>query len=261
MHAPAPHAPLYAPDRKPLYLQPSQSQRVDAGPDHLLLRRDTGTPLRFPLARIARVVCNTHTHWSGHAIALCLQNAIPIIWVNGHGHALGHTSPVPARTAALETLLDSYLELKDWRPRFDNWLIHRRLHILHAWAQTQPPGLDAERYGALKRSFVQNGQIPPGFAPEGAGYSHALVAEQLARQDLHMVYWGFDGQALALGQDLAALLWGQLNLESGTLANIAGAGQLPAHLFEARAHGLALQLQGHLGSLKCHLAREVDAWQ
>ncbi len=48
------HAAAALPPRKPLYLLASTPARMDAGPDHLVLRRDQGAPLRFPLARLWR---------------------------------------------------------------------------------------------------------------------------------------------------------------------------------------------------------------
>ena len=51
-------APIDLPARKPLYLMSAKPARMDAGSDHLILRPEVGAPMRFPLARICRIICN-----------------------------------------------------------------------------------------------------------------------------------------------------------------------------------------------------------
>jgi CRISPR/Cas system-associated endonuclease Cas1 len=79
------------PSRKPLYLVGPAPARVDAGADHLVLHKGAGCPMRFPLARVCRIICTRHLTWTGAALSLCLSHGVPITWVDGHGHTLGTT--------------------------------------------------------------------------------------------------------------------------------------------------------------------------
>lgn len=262
--APRPQAsagPLLA--RKPLYLLSPAPARMDAGADHLMLRRESGAPLRFPLARICRVICNRKLTWTGTALALCLSEGVPITWVDGHGHALGCTQSRTVQPQPFATLIETYLELPDWPTRFNNWLARRRLETLTACAQRAAQtghGLDPVRFQSLKREYVYNGAHPEAFAADGQAWCHALTVDRLHHEGLQACYWGFDASRLELASHLAALLWAELNLDCGTLPASTDEGIVVARLFEAWAHQRESRLLLHLGDLKRHLAREIEAW-
>ncbi|MBS0552260.1 MAG: CRISPR-associated endonuclease Cas1, partial [Proteobacteria bacterium] len=100
-------ATIATPARKPLYLFSAVAAQIDAGSDHLILRRNGMPPQRFPLARIARVICNRNATWSGTALALCLSEGVPITWLDGYGHALGSTQSCHPQPFPLSTLIDT----------------------------------------------------------------------------------------------------------------------------------------------------------
>lgn len=257
------HTAADLPARKPLYLLSPAPARMDANADHLVLRREAGSPIRFPLARICRVICNRHLAWSGAALALCLAEGVPITWVDGHGHALGNTQTHYAQPLPFATLIETYLELPDWPQRFANWLARRRLETLTTCAKRAAEtghGLDATSFQALKREYVYNGVHPQAFDADGEGWCHALAVDRLHREGLQACYWGFDASQLELAAALAALLWAELNLDCGTLPASADRGIVVARLFEAWAHQREARLLLHLGDLKRHLAREIEAW-
>lgn len=251
------------PARKPLYLFSTVAAQIDAGPDHLILRRNGMPPQRFPLARIARVICNRNATWSGSALALCLAEGVPITWLDGHGHALGSTQSCHPHPFPLSTLIDTYLELPDWPTRFANWLARRRLETLTTCARRAAEcghGLAADAFEELKREYVYNGVHPQAFAAEGEGWCHALAVDRLHREGLQACYWGFDATPFELAAQLATLLWAELNLDCGTLPASADRDVIVARLFETWAHQREARLLLHLGDLKRHLAREIDAW-
>lgn len=255
--------PLTAPPRKPLYLTTPQPASIDAADDSLVLRRASSAPQRFPLARIERVICNRNATWTGTALTLCLGKGVPIVWLDGHGHALGNTQPRQPHPFAVNTALETYLELPDWPKRFDAWLARRRLETLTTWAMRATldgHAPDTRYFETLKREYVYNGQHLQAFADEGEGWCHALTVSRLHREGLHSRYWGFNGTALDLAASLAGLLWAELNLDCGTLPTSAGQGVVLAHLFEIWAHRRETRLVTHLGDLKRHLAREIEAW-
>lgn len=251
------------PVRKPLYLLSSAPARMEANGDHLVLRREAGSPMRFPLARICRIICNRHLAWSGAALARCLAEGVPITWVDGHGHALGATQTRYAHPLPFSTLIETYLELPDWPQRFANWLARRRLETLITCAKRAAEtghGLDALSFQTLKREYVYNGVHPLAFDADGEGWCHALAVDRLHREGLQGCYWGFGASQFELAAELAALLWAELNLDCGTLPASAEHGIVIARLFEAWAHQREGRLLQHLGDLKRHLAREIEAW-
>lgn len=251
------------PTRKPLYLLGTEPARIDAGDDHLLLRRATGNPLRFPLVRICRIICTRHFTWTGTALSLCLHEGVPITWVDGHGHALGNTQTRCRQPLPFSTLIETYLELPDWALRFSNWRARRRLETLTTCARRATEnghGLDPLSFQALKREFVYNGEHPLAFSPAGEGWCHALAVDRLQREGLQGSYWGYGGDRLELAAELAALLWAELNLECGTLPAAAQQGIVIAQLFESWAHKREARLLHHLADLKRHLSQEIEAW-
>lgn len=251
------------PDRKPLYLLSPSPAQMDAGADHLMLRRDKLSPMRFPLARVCRVICTRHLNWTGPALLLCLREGVPITWVDGHGHALGATQSRQAQPLPFSTLIETYLELPDWPRRFANWRARRRLETLTTCARRAAEaghGPDGLRFEELKREYVYNGVSPVGFDAGGEAWCDALAVDRLHREGLQGCYWGFDGTRLDLGAELGALLWAELNLDCGAVAAGAEQGIMIARLFESWAHLREGRLLLHLGDLKRHLLRELEAW-
>lgn len=251
------------PPRKPLYLLSRAPARIEAGADHLLLRRETGNLMRFPLTRVCRIICTRYLTWSGTALSLCLREGVPITWIDGHGHALGCTQTRYTQPLPFSTLIDTYLELPDWTQRFANWRARRRLETLTTCALRAAQcghSLDAPQFQALKREDVYNGTHPLAFSPEGEGWCHALVVNHLHRESLQSAYWGFEATRLALADELAALLWAELNLDCGTLPTSADQAIVIARLFESWAHQREARLLLHLGDLKRHLSREIESW-
>lgn len=249
--------------RKPLYLATRQTVRIDADGNHLILRRPGAAVQRYPLARIDRIVCNRHADWTGNALALCLAHGIPLVWVDGQGEAVGSALPRLVAASPMAALLESYLELPDWAARFDNWVRRRRLETLTASAlravrEGRAP--DAAAFQQIKRSYVYNGEVPAAFAPEGRGWCHALVIRHLHQQGLQARYWGYDGQPLELADQLADLLWAELNLDCGSLPADTSSGRALMLMFETWARRRQERLITHLADLKRHLARENETW-
>ena len=86
------------------------------------------------------------------------------------------------------------------------------------------------------------------------------MVDRLHREGLQAHYWGFVATRLELANELAALLWAELNLECGSLPSGIHQPIVHARLFEGWAHQHEESLLHHLGDLKRHLSREVEAW-
>lgn len=257
-------AAIDQPPGKALYLLIEAPGRMDANHDHLSLHRDSGAPMRFPISRVGRIVCNRQVNWSGPALSLCLTKGVPITWVDGKGRAIGNTQPRYEEQASAATLIETYIALPEWTERFANWVLCRRHAILtRCVRQAAESGNDAEArtLAALKRSYVYHGNHPVVFNTEGQGGCYALTVEHLHRAELQACYWGFNAVRLNLADELAALLWAELNLECGTLAASTDNRIVSTRLFESWAHQNAGRFLQHLGDLKRHMSREIEAWR
>ena len=159
--------------------------------------------------------------------------------------------------------IDAYLELPDWSRRFTNWRTRCRLETLVTCAKRAAEAGQSVadiRFQALKREYVYNGEHPLAFNPEGEGWCHALTIDRLHREGLQGSYWGYGASRLDLAGELAALLWAELNLECGTIPAVTEQSIVIARLFETWAHQREGRLLHHLGDLKRHLSREIEAW-
>jgi hypothetical protein len=246
----------YRPDRKPLYLIVSRPAQMKAGPDHLVLHRAEVAPQNYPLARVARIICSHHIMWSGQALALCMTHQISITWLGAHGRAIGYTQSLGQPPYPAAVLIECYLECPQWAQHFNNWLRHRRMNVLHTCArraQTADHPYSAEYLAELKREFVYQGDIQPCFPSEGEGWSHALAVDRLQREGLAATWWGYDAVPFALAEELARLLWAELNLTCGALP-AHGDNMTAARFFETWAWTHGDRLMEHLGDFKRHMA-------
>jgi hypothetical protein len=250
--------------RKPLYLATRSPLRVSAQGESLLVRRPQAADQRFPVARIDRVVSNAHAEWTGEAIALCLARGVVVTWIDARGGALGHTLPRQASRATLAERIESFVESPDWAGRYANWLRAQRMRVLVRWASRRrhagTPTTPAE-WEDHKREFVYGGSAPAVFAGHVRAWLDAWVAAHLHRARLPARIWGWSGTPLELCDDLAGLLWAELNLDSGEIARAARGVREEMLLFEGWAHLHGGRIVAHLADLERFVARENESWQ
>ena len=145
-------------DARTLYLRESTCQRVDASGDALVITTQRlGEPLRrlrFPLQRVARVVCSVSVDWSGAALQLCLQRRLSICWLDRHGDALGSLHSHGASSAPFATALDLLLETPDGHARYQHWLKSRRMQVQLQWGRAEGVEISPRQWEATKRSWV-----------------------------------------------------------------------------------------------------------
>lgn len=259
---PAPDACAAEP-RKPLYLATAAPVRVGALGTSLVVQREPGGRQFFPIARIVRVVCNRHAHWSGDALILCLRHGVAVTWLDAAGRAVGDAVPATAAPAHLHGALECLLERRDGLARYGNWLRSRRMDVLVRWAARlaragRPPA--PQEWEQRKREYVYGSRIPAVLADSLEGACRSLAASCLAGAGLRPRYWAVGGEPLELAADLAALLWAEVNFDCGTLA--AGAADFRAGtlFFEEWAKGPAASPALHVAHLKRFVARELDQW-
>lgn len=249
--------------RKPLYLATSKRIRITAEGEAIAVHQTPAGLSRFPVARIARIICNRHADWSGKALALCLSRQITITWVDGGGNGIGSASPRLATPLSLHHSLEIWLEQPDWDVKHENWLRKRRMDVLLQFtARSLAAGRPfcRETFETQKREFVYNNEISSAFAPVGIGWCHALVVARLARKGLQTRYFGYDGGTLELADDLSRLLWAELNLDCGSLTVTANKERVQMLFFENWARQRQDRLIAHLAHLKRYVAQENNNW-
>ena len=108
---------------RPLYLQPTLPARVtlDAAVA-LRIRIEGQSGLRTPLTKISRVVCNHNVQWDSDALVACLQQGVPIAFLDARGKAIGWCFGARRRETTMANLLAHALEADDWDQRFAPWL-------------------------------------------------------------------------------------------------------------------------------------------
>ena len=236
-----------------LYLGPTNGKSVSASADALVISSAMAAARRYPVARLARVVTSTTVNWSGSALALCLSCGISIAWVGSHGQVIGAAIPqkrgqISAGTA-LQVLLDSATGLQ----RYHDWLRSRRMQVFQHWLNTQ--ALQAEHHAVhaindVKRSWVYAAQHCEYLPTALRGLCLAYVCAELASLSLPPVMWAGAAQPVNVDEDLCSLLWAEINLCSGNLANGLQHQQSEVSLFESWSARNASALLLHINSLQ-----------
>jgi hypothetical protein len=262
--AACPAAAARTPDARTLYLAASEALRVTSTGEALVVSRprDPCAPVqRIPIARVLRVVCNDSAEWSGAALALCLQRGISIAWLGSDGAALGHAWPQQPRRIALADALEALcVDHLDWPERYESWVRHQRMSVLRRWARERQhagqPVRETE-WQQAKKSWVYQGQTPQHLPLLLQGMASALVAKQLADCGLRPHYWCSTAHPIALAADLLELVWAEMNLCAGALADAVDQPKEAAALFERWSGRCSGALHEHLGRLSAQALSEV----
>jgi hypothetical protein len=198
---------------------------------------------------VARVVSSTVVDWSGAALALCLQHGIGISWVNTRGEALGTCYPHQRHHPPLTSALELWLEAPGGIEHYQLWLRARRMDILMRWSQTDPEAINPALWEGTKRDWVYGRTFRQHLPRELRGHLMAYVGAQLSAHGAPPLLWDAQAQAIDLDADLCELLWAEMNLCTGDLADTTTAGKETIALFERwiARNGAALLL--HISSL------------
>ena len=254
MLKPAPtHTRSASPGARALYLGARDKKQVSCTGEALVVRNDRAQTLRYPLSRVARVVSSTAVDWSGEALALCMRHSIGISWVDARGEALGTCYPRQRSHARMAMALDLWLETPVGLDLYHIWLKSRRMAVLVHWGQQSTGPSDSTVSPVLwentKREWVYR-QYFREHLPRGLrSYCLAYTAAQLGSHGVGPQMWGPDAEPIDLENDLCELLWAEMNLCTGTLADAAQGDKDLIALSErwTARNGAALSL--HLGSL------------
>lgn len=241
-----------APGARALYLGAAQKKRVACTDDALVVTNERRQTLRYPLARVARVVSSTVVDWSGQALALCLRRGIGIAWVDGRGEPLGISYPQMRGSSDFATALEVMAEAPEGPVRYQHWLRARRMDVLIRWGQARDDDsvINPQQWEAIKREWVYAREYTVHLPGALRGLCLAYVGGQLAQHGLPPVLWGPQAQRMDLDEDLCELLWAEMNLCAGSLIERVSAEQPTTALFERWNARNASALLLHIHSLQ-----------
>jgi len=256
--------PAGTPARKPLYLATGVRLRILAQAESLVVQQAAKSDRRFPLARIDRIVCGSHTDWSGEALTLCMANSVTITWVSGRGDVLGQCAPSRCAAADRETRLEAFLEHPDWASRYRDWLRNRRMSVLVEWAAAcsgENIAPSAAAWEERKREYVYQGVIGEVFGSEAKGWCYAWTLARVREAGLAARYWGHDASALDLADDIAGLHWAEINLAGGACVKGTSGTREGLMFFENWTRLHLARTAEHLAELNRFVARENETWR
>jgi hypothetical protein len=250
LNACAPAAPATNPGARALYLGAAVPKRVSCTEQALVVTNARAQTWRYPLARVARVVSSPAVDWTGAALALCLRNGISIAWTGTRGDTLGVSLPARRGESSVANALEVLMESPQGRQRYDNWLRCRRMATLKQWAQESPDGFSPQRWEDRKREWVYAGEYTEHLPAWLRSLCMGYVASQMHHSGIPAVLWDADARRADIDEDLCNLVWADMNLRSGNLAD-SGEGERPlTELFERWAGRNAGTLLAHLHALE-----------
>lgn len=235
------------PGARALYLGSREHKRVSCTDEALVVTNARAQVMRYPIARVARVVSSAvAVDWSGPALALCMRAGIGITWLDSRGQAIGSVYAQKRNTASLATVLELWSERADGPERYQNWLRARRMATVMHWSETQGSSVTPQQWEATKRSYVYGSQFTVHLPAALRDLCLAYVAAQLNSHGLTPQLWGPRLETMNLDEDLCQLLWAEMNLGTGRLANGVADDATVTELFERWSARNAASLTLHL---------------
>jgi len=233
------------PGARALYLGGRDHKRVSCTEEALVVTNARAQVMRFPLKRVARVVSSADVvDWSGPALALCMKAGIGITWLDAKGQAVGSIYAQKRHTESLCTVLELWSEQDDGVTLYQNWLRARRMDVLVRWGKENT--VTPQEWESTKRDYVYGGHFITHLSIALRGLCLAYVAAQLNSHGMKPELWGPRLEAMNLDDDLCDLLWAEMNLGAGTLADQTDDAATVTELFERWSARNASALTLHL---------------
>lgn len=203
--------------RLPLYLLEGVSRHVDLDGPALRLRQDRAPDLRYPLARLSRILTGQGIQWSSTALCACMEARIPIVFLGKDKRPLGYLLPTLTHRSRLDDTLQEYVSLNQWEAGYENWLRAERMRILREWcAQRLLHGYEVteSKYQELVHTYIyRKGTCLASMAPIYYSAITTLVADMLVRSGVNVRYQDIGGGTLELLRDIADLMDMTVRLE------------------------------------------------
>ncbi len=241
----------HPPGARALYLAGGSHKRVTHTHEALVVTNTAGQTLRYPLARLARIVSSPAVDWNGAALSLCLQHGISITWADGKGQPLGSACPIQPKHICHTGSLELLLEQPGGTEQYQNWHRSRRMAVLTHWSQTSPTPVSPLLWEMAKRewAYLRNPAALIHLPQPIQTLMHAWVVAQLLAHPLPTQLWDEQGDHIPLAQDLTELLWAEMNLCSGPLVSTTRTERELAEVFERWHTPNGAALHQHIGAL------------
>lgn len=237
------------PDTRTLYLGSVERKRVDSTGDALVVRNNRAQTMRFPFARVSRIISSTNVDWTGAALAHCLQRGIAISWMDVHRDLIGTCYPCNRQYQPLDVAIVMWLEAPNGYEGYQNWLRSRRMDVLIRSVQPLAQRPTAAQWEFIKKEWVYCGRVIEHLPRNLQSQLLAYVGAQMAVTVVAPFNWDVDNRRIDLDVDLCRLLWAEMNMSAGSLADAITTDKEIAEFFERwiTCNGAALVL--HLNSL------------
>lgn len=232
--------PIDGKNRIPLYVTPG-IQRVACRNPGLHLQHADGRCIQVPIERISRVTSPTSVPWDQAALMLTIKQGICVHWISHDGEIIGRLLPQTPIGLSREALVDQFLGHADWRERLDAWGTAQRDGQLRDWRKRGAlnPKVHPSR---AHREYVHRGEHANFFPIDARPWTSAWVASILLEDGFPLQRPADADSTFDLCESIAALLWAELNLGSGSLIAQEDDNFSILHFFEAwtRRHHIKL---------------------
>ena len=115
---------------KPLYIDGNEARHVSLDGPALKVQQPSCAALRFPLARISRVVASGGVSWSTEALLACADAGIVVCFLHANGRPRARWIGRPASRSTFSQHWRDFLDRPDWAERYGNWRTNLRRHAI-----------------------------------------------------------------------------------------------------------------------------------
>ncbi len=254
--------------RLPLYLYGRVTTRVAADSKSLVVRRASHAVMRYPSARISRVVAGSRVQWDAAALALCGSSSIAIVFLGAYGRPSAYFRPVQLQHSPLDQVLYEFVRQERWPEHYANWLRAERMRVLESWrADTLTAGHNVQEsmFQMFLRKHVYRNEDPMlGVAGEALFQSalSAYALEQSQNAGVATHYIGDGGRPLNLVSDITELLTLVLFLQIHGIGDALD-GEEAALLWALHTFGSTLSsyCTAMFGRLHRRLREQAEEWR
>ncbi|MCX8521405.1 MAG: hypothetical protein ORN28_07700 [Rhodoferax sp.] len=239
-------------DARTLYLGVNGLRRVDCTNSALVVTTTNGQVLRYPTYRLLRIVSSVRLDWSGDALAQCFRSGICISWLDGEmDEPLASAFTRKRQATGFGDALTILLESEPGLETYQTWHRSRRMQTMQAaHAVAKIASISPREWEAIRNAWVYRRRFVAHLPKTLDALCAAHCDAHLTSQGLKPVYWDYQARAIDLQQDLHQLVWAEMNMSTGTLAEHAQDPASHTELFErwsGQRPGIAA---GHLHALQ-----------
>ena len=115
---------------KPLYLDRGGTHRVSLDGPALKVCQPRSAELRFPLARISRIVVRGEVTWSTDALLACADAGIVVCFLRADGRPRARWIGRPTSRSTFSQHWRDFLDSPNWEERYGDWRTNLRRHAI-----------------------------------------------------------------------------------------------------------------------------------